>query len=106
MSFANISFTNKEENPSDSDKMTQRLKISSISNDLIILIIIGISLVNVISANNSVALDNHCTDRRFVNSLNTTFMQFTKEIVDQEYTVEGDFKGLHCCAKGYRSIEW
>jgi hypothetical protein len=47
-----------------------------------------------------------CKDRRFVKSLNTSYMQFTKEIVSQEYAVKGEFKGLHCCAKGYNSLEW
>lgn len=86
--------------------MTQRLKISIKQYDLIGSLFIVISLISVTKANNSVGLNDHCTDRRFVNSLNTTYMQFTKETVDQEYAVKGDFKGLHCCAKGYRSIEW
>lgn len=87
--------------------MTQRLKISTVLNDLIgSLFIIGLVSVSTSTASSSVTLDDHCTDRRFVNSLNTTFMQFTKETVDQEYAVENSFKGLHCCAKGYRSIEW
>lgn len=70
------------------------------------LIIVVIPMFSLVMGNNIVTLNDHCTDRRFVNSLNTNFMQFTKEVVTQEYAVEGEFKGLHCCAKGYRSIEW
>lgn len=73
--------------------------------DLIKTIII-ISFLHMVMGNHIVTLIDHCKDRRFLNSLNTTFMQFTKEIVDREYAVEDEFKGLHCCAKGYRSIEW
>lgn len=39
-------------------------------------------------------------------STNGTFMQFTKEPSVDEFAIEGKFKGLHCCAIGYRSIEW
>lgn len=70
------------------------------------LIIVMIPMLNLVTGNHIVTLNDHCTDRRFVNSLNTTYMQFTKEVVTEEYAVEGEFKGLHCCAKGYRSIEW
>lgn len=48
----------------------------------------------------------YCANHTYESSINTTHMQFTKEVVTQEYAIEGDFKGLHCCAKGYRSIEW
>lgn len=37
---------------------------------------------------------------------NTTWMQFTKEPVPSEYGFEEKFKSIHCCVKGYRSIEW
>jgi len=47
---------------------------------------------------------NHCSDHKF--TTNTAYMQFTKETVSEEYAIEGEFKNLHCCAKGYRSIEW
>ncbi|CAH2068669.1 unnamed protein product, partial [Iphiclides podalirius] len=36
---------------------------------------------------------------------NTTWMQFTKEPVSFEYGFQNKFKSIHCCVKGYRSIE-
>lgn len=33
-------------------------------------------------------------------------MQLTKEPVPNEYGYEDQFKSIHCCGKGYRSIEW
>ncbi|KAL0850123.1 hypothetical protein ABMA28_012004 [Loxostege sticticalis] len=43
-----------------------------------------------------------------VNTLptNSSWMQFTKEPVPVEYGFEDKFKSIHCCVKGYRSIEW
>lgn len=82
-----------------SSRLNQKMK----SYDLIVIMI---SLFSLVTGNHIVSLSDHCTDRRYVNSLNTSFMQFTKEIVNEEYAVETEFKGLHCCAKGYRSIEW
>lgn len=49
---------------------------------------------------------DHCQINQFHKSKNSTNMQLTKEPVNQEYAVIGAFKSLHCCAKGYRSIEW
>ncbi|XP_037037541.1 uncharacterized protein LOC119075247 [Bradysia coprophila] len=49
---------------------------------------------------------DHCQSNQFHKSQNSTNMQLTKEAVSQEYAVIGAFKSLHCCAKGYRSIEW
>ncbi|XP_075982438.1 uncharacterized protein LOC142980740 isoform X2 [Anticarsia gemmatalis] len=37
---------------------------------------------------------------------NSTWMQFTKEPVPLEYGFVDKFKSIHCCVKGYRSIEW
>lgn len=53
----------------------------------------------------SAAIDECQTDQ-FSNSINSTHMQFTKEVVSWEYAIDGQFKSIHCCAKGYRSIEW
>lgn len=53
-----------------------------------------------------VSANSFCSDHTFVKSQASTFMQFTKETVSQEYAVDREFKELHCCAKGYRSIEW
>lgn len=73
-----------------------------VNNDLIrgllIVLVINIILVHGDS--------DYCKDRKFANAFNTTYMQFTKETVSEEYAIEGEFKNLHCCAKGYRSIEW
>lgn len=51
------------------------------------------------------AIDD-CQTYQFSKSTNSTQMQFTKEAVSQDYALNGQFKSLHCCAKGYRSIEW
>ncbi|XP_058449558.1 fibroblast growth factor receptor 4-like [Malaya genurostris] len=50
--------------------------------------------------------EDHCSEHRYNRSIDTDHMQFTKEVPDQEYGILGQFKSLHCCAKGYRSIEW
>lgn len=81
---------------------SSQLNQKTIFYDLIVLI----SLLNLVMGNNIVTMSDHCKDRRYVNSLNTSYMQFTKEAVSEEYAVEGEFKALHCCAKGYQSIEW
>lgn len=49
-------------------------------------------------------IDDYCLDN-LINT-NTSYMQFTKEASVEEFAVVKKFKGLHCCAKGYRSIEW
>ncbi|CAO1424444.1 unnamed protein product [Diamesa hyperborea] len=54
----------------------------------------------------SVSGIDHCSEHLYQKSQNASHMQFTRETVSQEYAVEGLFKSLHCCAKGYRSIEW
>ena len=60
-------------------------------------------LINLV---NSVSGIDHCSEHLYQKSQNASHMQFTRETVSQEYAVEGLFKSLHCCAKGYRSIEW
>lgn len=49
---------------------------------------------------------DHCSLHIYGRSLNTTHLQLTREAVNREYAVLDQFKSLHCCAKGYRSIEW
>ncbi|KAJ3655157.1 hypothetical protein Zmor_014294 [Zophobas morio] len=50
------------------------------------------------------AIEDYCSSNTY--STNETHMQFTKEPSSEEFAIAGKFKGLHCCAKGYRSIEW
>lgn len=64
-------------------------------------LLIVAAIVNLVQGNSK-----HCQAKRFANSEHTSYMQFTKETVGQDYAIEGEFKNLHCCAKGYRSIEW
>ncbi|XP_026323690.1 uncharacterized protein LOC113232980 [Hyposmocoma kahamanoa] len=37
---------------------------------------------------------------------NSSSMHFTKEPVPLDYGFSDKFKSIHCCVKGYRSIEW
>jgi hypothetical protein len=48
----------------------------------------------------------YCANHNYESAHDSGHMQFTKEVVAEDYVSMGDFKSLHCCAKGYRSIEW
>jgi hypothetical protein len=78
------------------------MKSPTVNCDLITVFIIAVC-VNAAAVSST---DNHCDNNRFASASSTSYMQFTKETVNEEYAVEGEFKNLHCCAKGYRSIEW
>lgn len=65
----------------------------------------GILLLATVFAVDAGAVD-YCSSHTFSSSYGTSFMQFTKETVSNEFAVTGQFKALHCCGKGYRSIEW
>lgn len=49
-------------------------------------------------------LKDYCSMHKFDNLPGG--LQFTKEVVTTEYANVGAFKALHCCLRGYRSIEW
>ncbi|KAK4878947.1 hypothetical protein RN001_007093 [Aquatica leii] len=49
-------------------------------------------------------IEDYCLTNLFNTDGNS--MEFTKEPSRAEFAITGSFKGLHCCAKGYRSIEW
>ncbi|XP_014597969.1 PREDICTED: interleukin-1 receptor accessory protein-like 1-B [Polistes canadensis] len=49
-------------------------------------------------------LKEYCSSHRFDNLHGG--LRFTKEVISTEYTNVGRFKSLHCCLRGYRSIEW
>lgn len=46
----------------------------------------------------------YCSTNTF--PTNTSSMHFSKEPVPYEYGFQDKFKSIHCCVKGYRSIEW
>jgi hypothetical protein len=49
-------------------------------------------------------LKDYCSMHRFENLPGG--LRFTKEVVNSEYANVGSFKAIHCCLRGYRSIEW
>lgn len=50
-------------------------------------------------------LKDYCSVHRYEN-LVVSGLRFTKEVVTTEYANVGAFKAIHCCLRGYRSIEW
>lgn len=49
-------------------------------------------------------LKDYCSMHKFDNLPGG--LRFTKEVVTTEYANIGAFKAVHCCLRGYRSIEW
>ncbi|KAK0163544.1 hypothetical protein PV327_007215 [Microctonus hyperodae] len=49
-------------------------------------------------------LEDYCSVYKFKTI--PSGLRFTKEIVTMEYASVGAFKAIHCCLRGYRSIEW
>ncbi|KAF5281564.1 hypothetical protein FQA39_LY05099 [Lamprigera yunnana] len=49
-------------------------------------------------------IEDYCSVNQF--PVKGHFMEFTKEPSTAEFAIVGKFKGIHCCAKGYWSIEW
>jgi hypothetical protein len=39
-------------------------------------------------------------------SNNASGLQVTREVSKTDFVIEAKFKSIHCCARGYRSIEW
>lgn len=65
--------------------------------------LIALSLLTAICQGNE--LKDYCSMHKFDN-LPPGGLRFTKEVVTTEYANIGAFKALHCCLRGYRSIEW
>lgn len=75
--------------------------LTAVAMTTVVVIVSCISVMPVV-----VQAEDHCSENRYNSSLDTEHLQFTKEVADREYAILGQFKSLHCCAKGYRSIEW
>ncbi|XP_076392991.1 interleukin-1 receptor accessory protein-like 1-B [Megachile rotundata] len=63
--------------------------------------LIVLSILTTVCANE---LKDYCSMHKFDNLPGG--LRFTKEVVTTEYGNIGAFKALHCCLRGYRSIEW
>ncbi|XP_015609789.1 uncharacterized protein LOC107274788 isoform X2 [Cephus cinctus] len=73
------------------------LIVSAIS----LLIVLDVIHLHSVLANE---LKDYCSMHRFENLPGG--LRFTKEVVTTEYASVGSFKAIHCCLRGYRSIEW
>ncbi|XP_076757742.1 interleukin-1 receptor accessory protein-like 1-A [Xylocopa sonorina] len=66
----------------------------------------GLAIVSLLAAIcQANELKDYCSMHKFDN-LPPGGLRFTKEVVTTEYANIGAFKALHCCLRGYRSIEW
>ncbi|XP_032678096.1 single Ig IL-1-related receptor-like [Odontomachus brunneus] len=65
-------------------------------------IVVALPILSAIGHGNE--LKDYCTKYKFGNLPGG--LSFTKEVVTTEYANVGAFKALHCCLRGYRSIEW
>lgn len=77
----------------------------SLRRTLLTIFVIHFITVSVNGSKNDKKID-HCDKEHLPKALVTNNLQFTKEFVTKEFAIAKKFKSLHCCAKGYRSIEW
>lgn len=65
----------------------------------------GFIVLSILTAiGQAIELKDYCSMHKFDNLPGG--LRFTKEVVTTEYANIGAFKALHCCLRGYRSIEW
>lgn len=76
------------------------------SRNLVILVIMQFVLANNVESKDDKRMVDYCDKDMLPNVVVTNHLQFKKEFVMKEYAIARTFKSLHCCAKGYRSIEW
>ncbi|XP_051168749.1 single Ig IL-1-related receptor-like [Leptopilina boulardi] len=82
------------------------MKINIISLGIMarLYLICAIVLLTIISESLCNDIKDYCNMHRFENLPGG--LRFTKEVVTTEYATVGSFKAIHCCLRGYRSIEW
>ena len=66
-------------------------------------ILLSSVIIKFCSANN-IEIKDYCSIYKYENNLGG--LRFTKEVITAEYANIQNFKALHCCIRGYRSIEW
>lgn len=73
----------------------------------VLLLLLPVSCLLPLSDGAETARDYCATHNYKVDAgVSSNVMQFTKELVTHEYAIVNEYKSLHCCAKGYQSIEW
>lgn len=77
--------------------MNAKMRISTVIHA-----IVALAVLSTVSHGNE--LKDYCSIHKFDHLPGG--LRFTKEVVTTEYANVGAFKALHCCLKGYRSIEW
>jgi len=77
--------------------MNAKMRIS-----MVVHAVVTLAVLSTIGHGNE--LKDYCSIHKFDHLLGG--LRFTKEVVTTEYANVGAFKALHCCLKGYRSIEW
>ncbi|XP_052737379.1 uncharacterized protein LOC112045643 [Bicyclus anynana] len=60
--------------------------------------------LGVVSSASRALTASYCSTNLF--PTNTSWMHFSKEPISYEYGFQDKFKSIHCCVRGYRSIEW
>lgn len=72
-------------------------------------VIVSVCVLLIVAVTGVLSDVDYCDLHTFANYKQTDNdhrLHFNKENAEKEYAIVGRFKSLHCCARGYRSIEW
>lgn len=91
--------------PGSTTTRTNASRTSTLSSALIVVLLaLHVSVLSTPVAAETAR--DYCATNNYADAGVSNVMQFTKELVTHEYAILNEYKSLHCCAKGYQSIEW